>query len=120
MNKTTKQILYWSPRVLGILLALFIGIFALDVFSEVNNVWSTLVALSMHLIPTVIVVLFLLVSWRREWIGGILFLCLAIFYVVLSWEQFPVSVYFVISGPLVLMSVLLFANWKYRTELRTR
>ena len=34
MNNKWKRVLYWTPRVLGILFALFISIFALDVFGE--------------------------------------------------------------------------------------
>jgi hypothetical protein len=32
MNYTTKQILFWSPKARGILFALFITVFSVDVF----------------------------------------------------------------------------------------
>ena len=34
MTRRTKRWLFWAPRVLGVLFALFVGMFALDVFSE--------------------------------------------------------------------------------------
>ena len=120
MNKTTKQILFWSPRALCILFALFVSIFALDVFREGYDFWRTLLALAMHLIPTVIVVLFLIIAWRWEWIGGIVFLVLAVFYIIWAWGRFPLSVYFVISGPMIIISILFFLNWKYRTEIKNK
>jgi hypothetical protein len=120
MNKTTKQILFWSPRALCILFALFVSIFALDVFREGYDFGRTLLALAMHLIPTVIVVLFLIIAWRWEWIGGIVFLVLAVFYIIWAWGRFPLSVYFVISGPMIIISILFFLNWKYRTEIKNK
>jgi hypothetical protein len=120
MNKTTKQILFWSPRALSILFAIFISTFALDVFGEGYDFWKTLLALAMHLIPTGIVVLFLVIAWRWEWIGGILFLIPAVFYVIWAWGRFALSVYFLIAGPMVIVSILFFVNWKYRTEIQTK
>ena len=120
MNKTTKQFLYWSPRVICILFALFTTIFALDVFGEVSNFWRTLLALLMHLIPTGIIVCTLIISWRWERTGGVIFIALTIVYIVFGWGGFPLSVYFVMCGPMVLMSVLFFINWKYKAELQTK
>ena len=120
MSKTLKQILFWSPRALSILFALFISIFALDVFSEGYDFWKTLLALTIHLIPSIIILLFLIIAWRWEWIGGIVFLILAISYIVMAWRRFPLSVYIVIAGPMVIKSILFFVNWKYKAEVQTK
>lgn len=116
MTKTSKQILFWSPRVLCILFTGFISIFALDAFGEGYDFWNTLLALALHLIPSVIIVLFLLIAWRWEWIGSIVFLILAVSYIVMAWRRFPLSVYFVVAGPLVIISMLFFMSWKYRAD----
>ncbi|MBI2616142.1 MAG: hypothetical protein HYW52_10825 [Gemmatimonadetes bacterium] len=34
MTEMSRTLLLWSPRVLGILVSLFLGMFALDAFSE--------------------------------------------------------------------------------------
>lgn len=120
MNATTKQILFWSPRALCILFALFISIFALDVFGEGYDFWKTLLALAMHLIPTGIVLVILVIAWRWEWIGGILFFALTGYYIYWAWGRFPLYDYFIIAGPMVIVSILFFINWKYRTEIRTK
>ena len=70
MNKPTKRLLFWTPRIMCILFAVFVSLFAFDVFGEGYGFWKTLLALLMHLIPTGIIligVLFLL-NWpcRRE------------------------------------------------------
>jgi hypothetical protein len=114
-----QQLLYWAPRVLCIVTAMFISLFALDVFNEGQGFWGTAVALLMLLIPTFLILVLLLVSWRREWIGGIIFILLGVLYVVWAWNKpFASSAIPLISGPLVLTGALFLLNWYYRVELR--
>ena len=72
MNTITKRGLFWTPRVLGILIAVFFSLFALDVFSGGYGFWKTILALLIHLVPTYIVVIALVIAWRWEWAGAIL------------------------------------------------
>lgn len=120
MNRTTKQVLFWAPRVLCILFAIFLSLFALDVFGEGYGFWETILALLIHLVPVYLVVIALVIAWRWEWVGAILFAGLALSYVFLVWGQEHWSAYLAISGPLVLIGVLFLLNWRYRTQLRTR
>ena len=120
MNTSVKRVLFWTPRVLCILFAMFLSLFALDVFSEGYGFWETIVALLLHLVPTFIVVIALVIAWRWEWIGAILFIALALFYLVWTWGRFPWITYLTISGPLFLVGALFLINWVYRAELRTR
>jgi hypothetical protein len=120
MNTSTKRVLFWTPRVLGILFAMFLSMFALDVFGEGHGFGETILALLIQLAPTYIVVIALVFAWRWEWIGAILFNALAVFYVVWAWGRFPLITYLSISGPLVLVGVLFLFNWIHRAQLRTR
>jgi hypothetical protein len=120
MKKSEKRLLFWAPRILCILFAVFISIFALDVFEEGYGFWKTILALLIHLIPTWIIVIVLVVSWHREWVAAILFNALAALYIVWYWGKFPWVNYLALSGPLFLVGVLFLINWVYRTELRTR
>jgi hypothetical protein len=120
MNQSTKKWLFWMPRVLGILFALFISLFALDVFGESYNVWQTIVALLIHLVPTYLVIIALVVAWRWAWTGAVLFSGLAMFYIVMAWGRFPLVTYLVISGPLALIAFLFLFNWIYREQLRAQ
>ena len=118
MKRPVKRLLFWAPRILCILFAVFVSLLALDVFSEGYNFWQTIVALLMHLIPTAIILIVLAISWRWEWAGGILFIALGVLYLVMFWGRFDSSVYLVIPGPLFLVGVLFLMNWLYRAELR--
>ena len=59
MNKSINKILFWAPRILCIIFALFTAIFAIDVFNENYSFWKTILAFVMHLIPSGIIVLVL-------------------------------------------------------------
>jgi hypothetical protein len=119
MAPSFAKILYWTPRVLTMLFAAFISIFALDVFEEHQTFWMTAVALFMHLLPTFAVIALLLIAWKWEWVGTAGFFCLATFYVYWAWGRFPLSVYFVIAGPMVLIGALFLAGWLTRYSLQT-
>ena len=111
--------LFWTPRILSVLFAAFIAMFALDVFGEGHSFWGTALALVMHLIPALLVVATLLAAWRWEPVGGILFVALGIAYLVTAWGRFHWSAYVVISGPLFLLGVLFVIDWLYRSRHRT-
>jgi len=113
MNNNTKRWLYWLPRVLSILFALFISLLALDVFGEGYNFWETLVALFMHLIPTFILVAVLAIAWRWERVGAALFLALAIIYLVLTDGRM-----LTIPIPLIIVSLLFLVSWRVTLKPR--
>jgi hypothetical protein len=118
MNTRIKRFLFWTPRILCILFTMFLSLFALDVFSEHYDFWHTILALLIHLVPVYIVVIISVIAWRWEWVGAILFIASAVFYVVLAWGRFHWSAYVGISGPLVLVGVLFLFNWIYRAQLK--
>jgi hypothetical protein len=118
MNKPMKRVLYWSPRILCIAFAIFLSLFALDVFDEHLGLLKTILALSIHLIPTAIIVVVLALSWRWEWVGGVLFIALGILYLTRMWHH-PAAVAG-ISGPLFLVGALFLLNWWKRAEIRAQ
>ena len=118
MKQRTKQFLYWSPRVLTLLFALFLSLFALDVFEEGYGFWETVLALFMHLIPTWIVLIVLALSWRWEWVGAVLFVALALAYAYFAVGRGHPEWTVLISGPLLLIAGLFLVNWLYRKQIR--
>ena len=118
MKKRTKHILFWLSRILCILFAIFLSLFAFDIFNEGYGVRETVLALLIHLIPVFIVVAVLVLAWRRVSNGTLLFPVLALAYPVLSQGRQDWSAYLVISGPLVLQGVLFILNGIYREQLQ--
>jgi hypothetical protein len=52
--------------------------FALDAFTPGLTIWKQLAAFFMHLIPSFILLIFLLVAWKWELTGGIIFTVIGI------------------------------------------
>jgi hypothetical protein len=119
MNKTLKQTLFWAPRVAGIVFILFISLFALDIFGEQLGFWGTIVGLFMHLIPSILLTLAVVIAWKREWFGALLFIGWAVWYVA-SMRGFPWSVYALIAGLPLLIGLLFLAGWVWREQIRAR
>lgn len=115
---TSKKLLYWAPRVLCIVFLVLTSLFALDVFEESKSIGEIILNLLMHLIPTFILIVILVITWKREWIGGILFIAFGFLYIINMWGKFPLATYIVIAGPLFIIGILFLLNWKYRADLR--
>jgi TRAP-type C4-dicarboxylate transport system permease small subunit len=118
MKEPARRLLFWSPRVLCIAFALFVSLFALDVSNEGLGLRKTIPALSIQTIPTAFVVLVLALSWRWEWVGGILYIAAGIGY--LSEARHHPAWVVVISGPLFLVGALFLLNWLKRAEIRAK
>lgn len=120
MEESVKRLLFWMPRILCIAFAVFVSLFALDVFGEGYDFFETILAFLIHLIPAGIILIALVISWRWEWIGSIAFTSLGVVYIVIFRDrEFSWSVYLIMSGPLFLLSVLFLINWLCRKQLRT-
>jgi hypothetical protein len=118
MKQNRTRLLYWTPRAVAIVFALFISLFALDVFSEDYGIWEKVLAFTIHLVPTYLVLIALAVAWRWERIGGLLFLGLGLFYIAMSWDPSQWRAFLIISGPLFLLGVLFIVSgfWQRRLE----
>ena len=57
-------ILFRAPRVLGLLFACFLAIFAFHVPGEGHGTWRTLLAVAAHLTPSALVLGALAIAWE--------------------------------------------------------
>ena len=125
MSTMSERTLLWTPRVLSIFFIIFLSLFALDVFEEHLGIWRTALALIRHLIPSIVLIAALLVAWRHEWIGSMLYATAGALYVIRTASEpriLPISMRFnrmlVIAGPAFAIAALFFLRWKMRKELR--
>ncbi len=113
------QLLHWTPRVLGILFAVFISLFALDVFEEGEPLSRMLLGFAMHMIPTALVVIAVLVAWRWPAVGGLLFIALGVAYAVMVHGKENVWALVAIGGPLLLVGLLFVVDYCVRARMVT-
>lgn len=124
--KKISRFLYWVPRILSILFILFLALFSLDVFDGNYGFWGTMLALFMHNIPSLILLVVLLIAWRHEWVGGVVYILAGIAFIILTavrvlhstpppgesigWPAFIIPS-LIIAGPALLVGILFFVNW---------
>jgi len=120
MGKKINRFVYWTPRILSIIFILFLAVFSLDVFDMKLGFWGTVLGLFMHNIPVFILLIILLISWKREIVGGIAFTLAGTLYVVIilmnmlrnSFEWYMVSWILIVAGPAFFIGVLFIINWR--------
>jgi hypothetical protein len=118
MSEVSKKVLFWTPRGLCIAFALFLSVFALDVFGEGLGFWRTAVALFMHLVPVFVVLLILAVAWRWEWVGAVFLTILGFLDIWFATARhLHWSAYVLIAVPLFGLAALFLVNWLKRAEL---
>ena len=71
--KKSIQVLHWAPRIICILAIMFISLFALDSFDPDLTIWQQIGAFLIHLIPSFVLLALLIVAWKWEFIGGIIY-----------------------------------------------
>jgi len=96
--------------VLGVLFVLFVSIFAFDVFSEDYTVTETAVALLIHLVPSYLLIAALWIAWKREVVGGIIYIFLGLFYIWMVTPDANIYAILFISGPAFLLGGLFLLN----------
>ena len=114
MTKTSATVLLWAPRLAGILVAGFLGLFALDAF-EGQSLLLGLAAFAIHLIPSLLVLAAVAIAWKFEWVGAVAFLGFAVAYAVMVRGR--IDWIAAISGPLVAVGLLFLIAWRRHSEL---
>lgn len=123
-NKQNKYI-FWTPRILSIIFIVFLSLMSLDVFDTGEGLKSIALGLLVHNIPSIILLIILILSWKRELIGAISYLIVGILYtgLVLSalirngFEMYYLGWIFQISGIAFLIAILFYFGWKEKYDI---
>lgn len=117
MNKPLRNILFWTPRTLGILFILFVSLFALDIFDMELGFWGTIVGLFMHLLPSIAMTIALMLGWRWEWVGAAFFAVVGGWFLYISTPG-DAMYYIVFLGVPFLIAALFLVGWLKRGQVR--
>ncbi|MCX7835749.1 MAG: hypothetical protein N2450_06745 [bacterium] len=110
------RIVAWCPRILAFGFAIFLLLFSLDAFSENHSFSEQLLSFTLHNLPTVFVLLILLLSWKREWMGGIVFPLLGLLYIVFTSGKMNGWTYGLITGSQCFIGILYWMSWITRKK----
>lgn len=113
------KFVYWAPRISAMLFILFLAMFSLDVFEEGKSWREIAVGMFMHNVPALALLAVLIISWKREIVGGVTFILAGILYIAMAvagvskngFEWYMVSWFLVISGPAFLIGGLFLVAW---------
>lgn len=76
--KANLKIVHWAPRVVAILTILFVSLFAFDSFSAEKTFWKQILDFTLHLVPSFLLISILILAWKSELLGGIIFILLGL------------------------------------------
>ena len=127
-SKNTIRILHWLPRILCILAILFISMFALDAFKPGMTLWQQLGDFLMHLIPSFILLGILLIAWKWEFIGGLIFTIIGVVFTPIVFTHnyrmnqslwLSLEVVLLITIPFVVVGVLFMVGHYRKKKMRS-
>jgi hypothetical protein len=121
MDKTEK-FLHRLPRILSILFILFLSLFSLDVFEPGKSFREIAIGLFMHNIPSLVMIVVLIISWRNDVFGAIGFIGAGLIYmafVVMNTTQpwyIALTWGLSIAAPAFLIGILYLMSWRTKTK----
>lgn len=117
-NKIDKLV-YWLPRILSIFFVAFLALFSLDVFEPGKSAAEIAVGLFMHNIPALVLAAIAVISWKREIVGGVVFILAGFLYIATvlagalknGFEWYMIPWFLTIAGPAFLIGALFLWGW---------
>ena len=120
MTNKKHDFIFWAPRILSILFILFLALFSLDVFDGNYGFWGTILGLFMHNIPSLVLLLVLVIAWKHDLVGAVIFFLAGLVYTALigyrtisggHFEPYMITWPFIISGPAFVIGGLFLIGW---------
>ena len=106
-----SHLVVWIPRVLAILVCIFLSAFSLDAFGNGKTMIQAASDFAIHVAPVLILFAVVGVSWRWPWVGGVVFTGLAVVYAFAT-RAHPSRI-LVIAGPLLTVGLLFLWSWRH-------
>ena len=109
-----SKIIYYTPRIAGLLMIVFVSLFALDVFVPGIPFWKQILGFVVHAAPAIILALLMIFAWKRPVIGFVIFGLAAVFFLRFVFNQdFGPGNFLMFVSPLALISAMFWINWKW-------
>ncbi|MGE5627972.1 MAG: hypothetical protein ACM3X7_07615 [Solirubrobacterales bacterium] len=116
MKRKVNKYIYWTPRILSILFVAFLAMFSLDVITPEANALQIALGLFIHNIPALILLIIVIISWKREIVGGIAFILAGFMYIIFSARSgipwyLALSWSLTIALPAIIVGILYMLCW---------
>jgi|GEM_PF-4132778 len=107
-RRKIREALFWTPRVMLILLTVFVSLLALDVFNMNYDYKTTIITLIIYLVPVYILVFILAVAWKWEYMGAGLLTLVGLAYIWLALGRMDTLAALIIPIIMLITSILFF------------
>jgi hypothetical protein len=123
--KTSVKLIHWIPRILCIMAILFIMMFSADCFDGQWKAKELMICLVMHNIPAFILTLILVIAWKWEFIGGIIFVLLGVGFSPFIYTHnyamnqsvwISISILLLTTFPFVLVGILFLVSYRLKKK----
>jgi hypothetical protein len=110
-NDSIRKFLFHSPRLLAVLFAVFLVFQAAMVFNDpISSIGEQTLRFIVKLLLPAIVIGSLAVAWKKNHLGGLIFITLGIGFVLVGWKSFTLAKLFFAGGVMVFIGVLFLLN----------
>ena len=125
--KASVRILHWMPRIICIIAILFISKFSMNAFESYLTIWQQVLLLLVHLIPAILLVGLLIIAWKWELLGGILFTLIGLGLAPVIYQHnfnmdqsmgMSLGFVMIIALPLVIIGILFILSFIKRRKYR--
>lgn len=107
MNLSVKDSKFiWLPRILAIIFIIFISLFALEAFSGGATFPNAIMPFLGQLIPSFILIIILILSWRRSAVSGWIFILAGVAFMFYFNSYRFLTSFLIISLPPIIIGVL--------------
>lgn len=116
MAKSVSRFIYWTPRIMSIIFIIFLFLMSLDVISPDLSLGQIMIGMFMHNIPVLILLVVVLISWKFEILGAVVFILAGLLYMIFvitsdaAW-YLALSWSLTIAAPAFLIGILFLINW---------
>jgi hypothetical protein len=117
MKPRARALLFWMPRVVAILLVLFPTFFALNILNEDIAGGHMLLSVQVPLSPRLFLGAGVLLAWRWEWVGAVVFMGWALWYAMTT-AGFVTAGCVSLGGVPFIVGLLFLLGWMYRAEFQ--
>jgi len=101
------------PTIVALGYNAFLGLFALDVFSEGLSIAEMMVGLVMHLVPNMVLLVVTILGYKKPLVGSLVFGGLVVVFTLFFRTYTDPIVWLLISGPLLVIAGLYGWSWRY-------
>ncbi len=118
--KISLKIIHWLPRVFCIAAISFVSIFSLDAFGHGNLILEQIADFLLHLIPSFVLLFILLLAWKKELVGGVIFLIIGVVFSPIIYNHnyamnnsvsMSLGIIAIITFPFILIGILFMISY---------